>query len=296
MSRHERGPSVIQVAMNIIKDTAEMRTWAEETRARGLKIGFVPTMGFLHEGHLSLMRHARGICDRLVVSIFVNPKQFGPHEDLQDYPRDLERDKALMNTVGVDLLFHPAASAMYGPGFQTRVLVTEVTKGMCGAFRPDFFPGVATVVLKLFNLVRPHVAVFGEKDYQQLITIRRLARDLDLDVEVLGRPTVREADGLAMSSRNTYLTPEQRQSALSLSQSLARAQDLVDAGEDRPEVILARVREHIDAQPHARVQYAVLADPEDLIELDGIQARMLLALAVHVGKARLIDNRVLTRE
>jgi pantoate--beta-alanine ligase len=279
--------------MEIIDQAAAMQAWSEAERSRGLRLGFVPTMGYLHEGHLDLVRHARRVCDRVVVSIFVNPKQFGPKEDLSTYPRDMARDLSLLEGCGVDVVFTPGVEEIYPPGFQTRVEVTEVTRGLCGAFRPDFFPGVATVVLKLFNLTRPHFAVFGEKDYQQLVTIKRMVSDLHLPIEVEGRPTVREPDGLAMSSRNVYLKPEERDSARSLSQALGLARDLVARGVRDTGQILGLVRGHIESRPMTRVQYAVIVDRETMAEVSEVKPGALLALAVFVGATRLIDNGVI---
>ena len=279
--------------MEVIRETARMKAWSRQARRQGLTIGFVPTMGFLHQGHLDLIRYAREKSDRVAVSIFVNPKQFGPKEDLADYPRDLDRDLDRLRPIGVDAVFNPAPGEIYPPGFQTRVEVLEVTKGLCGAFRPDFFPGVTTVVLKLFCIIAPDLAVFGEKDYQQLAAIKTMARDLALDVRVEGRPTVREPDGLAMSSRNTYLSPDERESALSLSQGLELARGMAARGEVEAAGVLAAVRAHIESRPEAKIQYAVLVDPDTLEEKPRVEGRTLLALAVFVGRTRLIDNAVL---
>ncbi|MFH1134928.1 MAG: pantoate--beta-alanine ligase [Pseudomonadota bacterium] len=278
--------------MEVLRDPRQMTTLARERRRRDKKIGFVPTMGYLHEGHLDLVKFARANSDLTVVSIFVNPKQFGPLEDLAQYPRDMDRDLELLRPLGVDVVFNPEPAAMYPKGFQAKVEVAEITKGLCGAFRPDFFPGVTTVVLKLFNIILPHLAIFGEKDFQQLATIKRMVLDLNLDIEVIGRPTFREPDGLAMSSRNTYLNPEQRKTAGSLHQALNLARDLVRRGETKPEPILAAVRRHIDGFPETEIQYAALVDPLDLKEVDRIKGPTLLALAVFVGKTRLIDNMI----
>ena len=281
------------MAMEIIHKAAAMQAWSEGERRNGMRIGFVPTMGYLHEGHLDLVRHARRVCDRVVVSIFVNPKQFGPKEDLAAYPRDTDRDLSLLRALDVDVVFTPEVDEIYPPGFQTRVEVTEVTKGLCGTYRPDFFPGVTTVVLKLFNLTLPHMAVFGEKDYQQLVTIKRMVRDLHLGVEVVGRPTVREPDGLAMSSRNAYLKPEERESARALSESLRLAQDLVARGIRDAREIIGQVSGHIESRPMTKVQYAVVVDRETMVDLAEVRPGALLALAVFVGGTRLIDNVVL---
>jgi len=276
--------------MEVLRTIADLRRWREERQRRGESVGFVPTMGYLHRGHLALMEEAKRRADHVVVSIFVNPKQFGAGEDLDKYPRDLERDLRLCQGMAVDAVFTPEGAEMYPPGFQTRVVVEQLSQNLCGRYRPDFFPGVATVVTKLFCLVRPDVAVFGEKDYQQLVVVRRLSRDLHLGVEVVGHPTVREEDGLAMSSRNAYLSPEQRQSALSLSQSLLAARRLVAEGERRVPVLVERVKAMIEAKPHTKVQYAQVVDGETMADLAEVTPRAVMALAVFVGTARLIDN------
>ncbi|OGP70905.1 MAG: pantoate--beta-alanine ligase [Deltaproteobacteria bacterium RBG_13_58_19] len=279
--------------MEIITDLKEMQARVQGWRARGLKIVLVPTMGFFHPGHLSLMEYGRTRGDRLVVSLFVNPTQFGPAEDYGRYPRDLERDAALAQKTGVDVLYTPGVDQMYPPGYQTYVTVEKVSQGLCGASRPGHFRGVATVVLKLFHQIQPHNAIFGEKDYQQLAVIRRMVTDLDLPVTIEGRPIVREADGLAMSSRNTYLTPEERAAALCLYRSLKEAQALVAAGERDREKILAGVRKIITETPHTRVDYLALVHPETLEEVDTLKGAACLALAVWLGKTRLIDNTLL---
>jgi pantoate--beta-alanine ligase len=276
--------------MEIISDPRDMRTASLAWRQQGHKIAFVPTMGYFHEGHLSLMRYGREQADRLVVSLFVNPTQFGPTEDLARYPRDPERDAALAREVGVDVLYTPTAPDMYPEGYQTYVSVEGLSQGLCGASRPGHFRGVATVVLKLFNQTLPHLAVFGEKDYQQLAVIKRMVADLNVPVEVVGRPIVREADGLAMSSRNTYLTPEERGAALCLVQALTRARNLAADGETAAGKILAEVNEIITAAPHTRLDYAVLVDSHTLTEVDIIRGSARLAVAARVGSTRLIDN------
>jgi pantoate--beta-alanine ligase len=280
--------------MELIEKVEEMLAWAREKRARRQTIGFVPTMGFLHHGHLSLMEYARPKCDLLTASIFVNPTQFAPTEDFAEYPRDLDRDLDLMRQARVDLVFHPTAAEMYAEGFQTFVEVTDVSQGLCGIDRPTFFRGVATVVAKLFNIVRPDLAVFGEKDYQQLAVIKRMVKDLHMEVEVIGRPTVREEDGLAMSSRNIYLSPEERKSALSLNTSLSLAQEMVDQGRLAATEILAAVKKHIEERPFTRIQYVELVDHQTLKPVEMVQGRALLAMAVMVGVTRLIDNRIIT--
>jgi pantoate--beta-alanine ligase len=276
--------------MEIVSQPREMQAQAGAWRARGLKIVLVPTMGYFHEGHLSLMRHGRSLGDRLVVSLFVNPAQFGPAEDLARYPRDPKRDAALAREVGVDVLYAPEAGDMYPPGYQTYVEVEELSRGLCGASRPGHFKGVATVVLKLFNQVQPHAAVFGEKDYQQLQVVKRMAADLDLPVEVVGRPIVREADGLAMSSRNTYLNPEERRSALCLYQALQAARELVGRGEHSGEKIVGTVRDLISRTPRTSIDYIALVHPETLKEVEAVRGEARLLLAVKVGGTRLIDN------
>lgn len=279
--------------MRIIESIAEMQQAAEGWRCDGKRIGLVPTMGYLHEGHLELMRSLRPQCDILVISIFVNPAQFAPNEDFERYPRDLERDIRLASAVGVDIGFMPQVAEIYPEGYQTYVTVTEVAAPLCGRSRPIFFRGVATVVAKLFHMVKPHVAVFGEKDFQQLVTVRRMVQDLNMEIEIIGYPTVREADGLAMSSRNAYLTPEQRPKAVRLNQSLKRAQALVQGGEQAGEVILNKVREVLDEDNDVRIDYAELCDPATLQPVTRVEGPILLALAVHVGVARLIDNAIL---
>ena len=280
--------------MRIIESIAEMQQAAEGWRCEGKRIALVPTMGYLHEGHLELMRAIRPHSDVLVMSLFVNPAQFGPGEDFERYPRDPERDMRLATETGVDIVFMPQTGEIYPEGYQTYVTVAEVSAPLCGRSRPVFFRGVATIVAKLFHMVKPHVAVFGQKDFQQLLTIRRMVQDLNLDIEIIGHPTVREADGLAMSSRNAYLTPEQRQKAVRLNRSLKEAQALVQGGEKAGDAILKRVREVLAEGGDVRIDYAQLCDPETLQEVTRIEGPTLLALAVHVGVARLIDNAVIT--
>jgi pantoate--beta-alanine ligase len=279
--------------MDTIASPQEMQARAAQWRGAGRKIAFVPTMGYFHQGHVSLMEYGRKLGDKLVVSLFVNPTQFGPAEDLDRYPRDLERDAEMAEKAGVDVLFTPTAEQMYPPGYQTYVTVDGLSQGLCGAFRPGHFRGVATVVCKLFNLVMPHTAIFGEKDYQQLMVIKRMVADLNLPVEVVGCPIVREEDGLAMSSRNTYLSPEQRRSALSLQRSLTAARRLVSACKNSREEILAVLRQIISQEPDTRIDYLALVDPETLEEVEAVQGAARLAMAVWVGNTRLIDNSLL---
>ena len=270
-----------------------MKVWSDAARAKGLRIGFVPTMGYFHEGHLALMRRARELADKVVVSIFVNPIQFGPQEDFAAYPRDLERDARLAEETGVDVLFVPEAEEMYPAGFQTFVEVTELSQPLCGARRPGHFRGVTTVVLKLFNIVRPHFAVFGLKDYQQYLVIRQMVRDLNLDVEIIGHPIVREEDGLAMSSRNVYLSPEERASATALYRALKLAEERIKAGEREVKPLVEELFRFILSHPHTRIDYIEFRDPETLAPVERVNGPVLLALAVFVGRARLIDNAVI---
>ncbi len=279
--------------MKIITTISQMHQHADRLRDQGDRIGFVPTMGFLHEGHLSLMRRAREDNHALVVSIFVNPTQFGPGEDFQSYPRDLERDASLCREVGCDILFTPSTEEMYPQGSVTTVSVSTLTKHLCGASRPGHFDGVTTVVTKLLNIVKPHRAYFGLKDYQQYRVLWRMARDLNLDMDIVGLPTIREPDGLAMSSRNAYLDEEERTSALSLSRSLELARDMVRDGIRDPAAIEERVREAIASQPHTRIDYVQVVDAEELTPVTSLEGRALLAMAVFVGNARLIDNTLL---
>lgn len=279
--------------MRIIESVIEMQQEADAWRREGKRIALVPTMGYLHKGHLSLARGVRDRADVVVMSIFVNPTQFGPSEDFDRYPRDLERDVDLAEGAGVDVIFAPGVREMYPKGYQTYVEVVDVTRPLCGRNRPGHFRGVTTVVSKLFNIVKPHTAIFGEKDFQQLVTIRRMAEDLNMGIEVLGLPTVREADGLAMSSRNKYLTAAQRRSALKLSESLERAQRLLESGERQSERILNEVRSILEESGDIDIDYAELRDPDTLEETARIEGPVLLALAARLGPTRLIDNRIL---
>ena len=279
--------------MEIVSDPRDMQAVSLAWRRLNRRIALVPTMGFFHDGHLSLMRYGREHGDRLVVSLFVNPAQFGPAEDLNRYPRDLERDEARAREAGVDVLYIPAVADMYPEGYQTYVTVEDLSRPMCGASRPGHFRGVATVVLKLFHQVLPHLAIFGEKDYQQLAVIKRLVADLNVPVEVAGRPIVREADGLALSSRNSYLNPEEHRSALVLFQALTRARDLAASGEAEAEKILSEVTRIIGSTPGTRLDYAVLVDPRTLTNVDIIRGSARLAMAAWVGGTRLIDNMLL---
>jgi pantoate--beta-alanine ligase len=280
-------------AIEIITDIKKMQARSDKMRRQGKTIVFVPTMGFLHEGHLSLIREGQKYGNDLVVSIFVNPAQFGPEEDLETYPRDVERDLELLRKEAVNAVFFPDAGEMYGKYFQTFVELEKLPKHLCGLSRPVFFKGVATVVTKLFNIVKPHVAIFGEKDYQQLTVIRQMVLDLNFDIQVVGAPTIREADGLAMSSRNTYLTSKQRMSALTLNKSLKKAQELVDSGLKDAAQIIDAVAKLIQSHPETEIDYIVICDPKTLNDMKTIDRPARMALAVKVGKARLIDNMIL---
>ncbi len=278
--------------MQIIKTVKEMKEFSSRSRKAGKTIAFVPTMGYFHEGHLNLMREARKKGDLVIISLFVNPTQFGPSEDFKSYPRNFERDRKMAEGVGVDILFAPDASDMYPVNHQTVVRVEKVTQNLCGRSRPTHFQGVTTVVLMLFEIVMPHVAIFGEKDYQQLVAIQQMARDLHMSVEVLGMPTVREADGLAMSSRNTYLLPEERKAALSLYRSLQKAKELLQQGERKADRILQEMSEILRSEPLVRMDYLQICDAHTLEDVGRIEGDVVVALAAYLGKTRLIDNLV----
>ena len=280
--------------MEIIQSLEEMQRRALVLKRAGRRVGFVPTMGFLHEGHLSLMRLARERCDVLVASIFVNPTQFGPNEDLDAYPRDFDRDEALCESVGVDLVFYPEAESMYAADASVWIDEASLSRGLCGASREGHFRGVCTVVAKLFNLVLPDVAVFGEKDAQQLRVIERMVRDLDFPVEILRGPIVREPDGLAMSSRNKYLSAEQRKNALCLRRALDRAEELFGAGERSASVLRGAMEALVEAVPGVEIDYAEIVDDETLRPVGVVESGVLVALAVKIGGTRLIDNTVLS--
>lgn len=279
--------------VEVIPTVEQMQERAENLRRDGRRIACVPTMGFLHDGHLSLMRIAKRRADVLVVSIFVNPAQFGPEEDFETYPRNLERDLDLCAKENVDIVFTPKTATLYPDGYQSYVKLEHLPHHLCGLSRPVFFTGVATVVCKLFNIVRPHTAVFGEKDYQQLLIIRRMVKDLNINTEIIGAPIVREKDGLAMSSRNAYLTSDQRPAALTLYRSLVQARKRVETGERNAARILKEARDLISAQPETDIDYLSICDPETLIDVERIDRTALMALAVKVGKPRLIDNTIL---
>ncbi len=276
--------------MRVITDLEEMRRFSTERRRQRRTVGFVPTMGYLHEGHLELMRRGRKECDDLIVSIFVNPTQFGPSEDFATYPRNFEGDSALAESVGVDLIFAPATDQMYPAGFQTYVNVDDITKDLEGTCRPGHFRGVATVVLKLFLVVKPTFAYFGEKDYQQLTTIKRMTRDLFVDVTVVGCPTVREEDGLAMSSRNVYLSPEGRLAARCLSRALRKAQQMAADGERNAAAIIREAEAIVKKEPLARIDYLTIRDPETLEAIEFIHDAARMLMVVKIENTRLLDN------
>ena len=276
--------------MKIIATVEEMGRAVREERRRGRSISLVPTMGFLHEGHLSLVRLSRAAADITVVSLFVNPTQFGPKEDLNTYPRDFERDAAMLRAEGADYLFAPAAEDMYASEHRTFVEVRDLQDKLCGRSRPGHFRGVCTIVLKLFNLVQPDCAVFGQKDAQQALILKRMIADLNVPVRMIVGPIVREADGLALSSRNTYLNPEERRAARILSLSLAEARALIEAGERDAGRVLVRMRTLIEAEPTARIDYVEAVGPENLEPVSVLKNGTLIALAVWIGRTRLIDN------
>jgi pantoate--beta-alanine ligase len=282
--------------MQIITSILHMQALAIAPERAGRRIVLVPTMGYLHEGHASLLREGRRQGDVLVLSIFVNPIQFGKNEDLDRYPRDLDRDCQLAEACGVDIVFVPNAADMYPPGFQTGVTVRDVALPLCGASRPGHFDGVATVVTKLFNIVRPDAALFGNKDYQQLAVIRRMTADLNMPIEIVGMPIVREEDGVAMSSRNAYLSPAERQSARCLFRAINRARELFAGGERSVVVLTGATRAVIEQEAAAAIDYVEFRDGTTLQEQESADNRTLLALAVKIGQTRLIDNTVLGEE
>ncbi len=279
--------------LKVIESAKAMQSHCEQFRLAGKKISFVPTMGYFHEGHLSLMKEARRIADHVVVSIYVNPTQFGPKEDFSKYPRDFDRDEDMAKSVGVDVIFFPSNQDMYPEGYQTYVNVEKVTENLCGLSRPGHFRGVTTVCCKLFNIVKPHSAVFGRKDYQQLAAIKRMVADLNMDLEIVGMPTFREPDGLAMSSRNIYLSKEERTSALTLVSSLKTAQKLYAEGERNAVKIIRQAEKLITSAPFTAIDYIKICDAATLEDVLEIKGEVVMALAVKVGKTRLIDNSVL---
>lgn len=270
-----------------------MQRRARQILGSGGSIAFVPTMGYLHEGHLSLIKHGKPLADHLVVSIFVNPAQFGPNEDLSTYPRDPERDAGLAEEAGADIIFTPDAADLYPDEFETYVIQTNLPEHLCGLSRPGHFRGVTTIVAKLFNIIKPDFAIFGEKDFQQLAVIRKMTRDLNFDTEIIGSPTVREKDGLAMSSRNTFLSEEHRKSALALYRCLEEARRRVAEGETNAKDIIADSSTVIKAEKDTAIDYIKICDPETLMDIGAIDRPVVMALAVKVGKTRLIDNQML---
>ena len=276
--------------MEITGAIEEVRKQVKEWRRQGLSVGLVPTMGYLHEGHKSLIERAVAENDRVVVSDFVNPIQFGINEDLATYPRDIEADKRLCEQAGADLIFHPEAAEMYAPDFSTYVEMKKVSEGLCGKTRPTHFRGVCTVVCKLFHIVMPDRAYFGQKDAQQLAVIRRMVRDLDLDIQIVGCPIIREEDGLAKSSRNTYLSREERKAALVLSRAVFLGEDLMKKGERDADTILAAMRSLIEQEPLAKIDYVEMVDADSIEPLARARGRVLTAMAVYIGTTRLIDN------
>ncbi len=276
--------------MQIIHHLADMTRWSNEVIASGKALALVPTMGYFHAGHLSLMRQAGRLADHVVVSLFVNSLQFGPREDLSRYPRDLQRDARLAKNEKVDILFVPTSEEMYAPDFNTRVRVNGITDTLCGQQRPTHFEGVTTVVAKLFNIIKPHCAVFGQKDFQQLSVIRKMVRELNWDIEIFAHPIVREDDGLAMSSRNTYLSSEERSKALCLNKAIQHAKARFADGLDDSGLLISEIRDIISANSGVSIDYISVVDKDTLSDKDVIDSQAVLALAIKVGGTRLIDN------
>lgn len=281
--------------MILIENTVKkVRETVKEWKSQGLTVGLVPTMGYLHEGHQSLIKKAVDENDRVVVSIFVNPIQFAPNEDLETYPRDLEKDSLLCNSTGADLIFHPQPEEMYPGGFSTQVVMNNLTTELCGKTRPTHFSGVCTVVSKLFNIVKPDRAYFGEKDAQQLTIIKRMVKDLNFDIEIVGCPIVREADGLAKSSRNTYLNSSERKAALILSKSIQLGKKMVADGEKSSQTVINAMTDLIKTESLAKIDYVSIVNAETIEPVDTISGEILTAVAVYIGKTRLIDNFMIT--
>ncbi len=276
--------------MEIFNKVADVKEYVKAKKAQGKSIGLVPTMGALHEGHLSLMKGARRECDVVIASIFVNPTQFGPGEDYDEYPRILERDADLAEGVGVDAIFAPSADEMYPHGYSTYVTVEGITEKLCGKARPGHFRGVTTVVSKLFNIVRPDKAYFGQKDAQQFAVIKRMVEDLNMDIEVVPMPIIREADGVAKSSRNSYLNPQERNAAPILHRALMLADEMIEAGQRDAAKIIEAMEELIKGEPLASIDYVSIVDGDTLEDLHALKGKVLVALAVKIGPARLIDN------
>lgn len=276
--------------MDIKYTVKDVREQINKWKRQGLSIGYVPTMGYLHEGHRSLIEAARANNDKVVVSIFVNPMQFAPSEDLDSYPRDLEKDAKMCNDAGVDLIFHPEPSEMYNDGFCSYVDMNGLTTELCGKTRPTHFRGVQTVVLKFFNIIKPDRAYFGQKDAQQLAVIKRMVADLNVDVEIIGCPIIRESDGLAKSSRNTYLNPDERKAALILNKSLKLGRELIKSGETDSKAVIKAISDNINTEPLAKIDYVNVVDFSTITPVDKIGKSVLVAIAVYIGKTRLIDN------
>lgn len=276
--------------MRLVEKVKEMMELSKGWYKEGKSVGFVPTMGYLHEGHLSLVKRAREENEIVVVSIFVNPTQFGPNEDYNRYPRDLKRDLKLLEPYKVDVVFHPSVEEMYPEGYKTYVEVVDITERLCGKSRPGHFRGVTTVCTKLFNIVRPTRAYFGKKDFQQLVVIKRMVEDLNMDIEIVPMPIVREPDGLAMSSRNTYLNEEERKAATCLYRALKKAQELFENGERDPQKLKGEITRIIESEKLAVIDYVEVVDPENFLPVDKLTEGTLVALAVKIGAARLIDN------
>ncbi len=282
--------------MEILSAVNEVRNAVKAWKKEGKTVGLVPTMGFLHEGHMSLIERAVKENDHVVVSIFVNPTQFGPNEDFEAYPRDLEKDARMCEAAGADIIFHPEASEMYPENFSSFVNMTGLTDALCGKSRPVHFQGVCTVVSKLFNIVAPDNAYFGEKDAQQLAVIKRMVKDLNFDITIKGCPIIREEDGLAKSSRNTYLNVEERQAALVLSKAVKCGKEMVSSGEKNASVILSAMKDIINAEPLARIDYVEMVDMNTMKNIDTVCGDVLCAMAVFIGKTRLIDNFIVSED
>lgn len=276
--------------MIIAKTVAQVKAQVQQWKKEGMSVGLVPTMGYLHEGHASLAKQAVALCNKTVVSVFVNPIQFGPSEDLVSYPRDFEHDCDMLEKIGVDLVFHPSPEEMYAPDFCTYVDMENLTTQLCGKSRPGHFKGVCTVVSKLFHIVQPNKAFFGEKDAQQLAVIRRMVRDLSFDIEIVGCPIVREADGLAKSSRNVYLNAEERKAALILSKTVLLGKEIIAKGERSGKTLTDALKANIQTEPLARIDYVDVVNGINMEPIENLQGQILVAMAVFIGKTRLIDN------
>ncbi|NQS90364.1 pantoate--beta-alanine ligase [Patescibacteria group bacterium] len=277
--------------MQLIKKIEKMENYCKKVKDKGESIGFVPTLGYLHKGHLFLIKVAKETCDEVVVSIFVNPLQFGPGEDYERYPRDLSRDTEICQKEGVNAIFVPSLEEMYPQGYSTFIdMQGNLTQVLEGKLRPGHFRGVNTVLIKLFNIVHPNLSFFGEKDYQQALIVKKMVKDLNLDTKVVLSPTVRERDGLALSSRNSYLTLKQRRAAAVLYKSLTKAKEMIEKGKEDPEEVIFLMRDLINKEPLAKIDYVALVDPLTFERVSQIKENVLIALAVRIGKVRLIDN------